>query len=378
MRVLLVNHRFFPIEGGTERWTLGLALALRKRGVEVTVLTQQEPGAAAEELLQGIQVVRIPMRHVGRFRLPSGYWSTLKRLDFDLLHLSGNRIWCADYYFPVAEIFDGPQVITPHDFYQLAMDPSLLNRIYFKHYLPMRLRAFDAYLADTDREGEMVASFGFPRERVRVALIGIDTDEFAQETPPWGMREKLGISHPVVALYVGGLWENKRVDRLVRALAEVRERVSLVVVGRDIPESRFNQAQITSLAAALGVEVKFAGALERQKVIAAYKESDMYLLGSQYEGFGISLVEALAAGLPFVAYDVGAAPLLAQGNAGFVARDDKEFADAVKALATDHVQRRAMSLRAKQASKSWDWDRIVERYLASYQEVLTSRRPASE
>ncbi|EQD51739.1 translation factor pelota, partial [mine drainage metagenome] len=45
VRVLLINHRFLPAEGGTERWTYGLAQALVKRGHQVSVLTQEEPGS---------------------------------------------------------------------------------------------------------------------------------------------------------------------------------------------------------------------------------------------------------------------------------------------------------------------------------------------
>ncbi len=378
MKVLLVNHRFYPAEGGTERWTMGLAQALRRKGTNVTVLTQQEPGTPDREVVEGIEVLRIPMWHFGKFRLPQEYWRTLRHLDYDLLHMSGNRIWCADFYFPVAEILGPPQVITPHDFYQWAMQPdSRVNQFYFQRYLPSRLRAFDRYLAINERERQRIVSWGYPAERAVTVGEGISLAEFAGKPPPLHLQERLRNHDRLLALYVGGLWENKRVDRLVRALAPVRDSVSLVVIGRDVPDSRYNQAAVARLAEELGVEVHFLGSLEREKVVAAYQEADLFLLGSEYEGFGIALVEAMAAGLPFVSYAVGAAPELSRLGGGLVANDEKGFVDHVRSLVTDEGRRSTLRAAATAAARSLDWDKVVERYLSAYQQALTSRRSSS-
>ena len=379
MKVLLINHRFFPAEGGTERWTLGLARSLVHRGNEVTVLTQQEPGVPPEEVFEGIHVVRLGMRRWGRFRIPAGYWRTLKGLDYDILHLSGNRIWCADFYFPLAPVFDGPQVVTPHDFYQLAMNPSFLNRVYFERYLAGRLKAFDAYLALTDAEADRVTRWGYPLGRMRVVGEGIDRVEFeGHEVSIDKVREKWSLSHPIVALYVGGLWENKRVDRIVRSMEPVKDRMALVIVGRDVPGSMCDREKTTALAGRLGVEVKFLGAgLSRTELLAAYRSADLYVQGSQYEGFGLSVLEAMASGLPFVAFDAGAARRLAQSGGGRVVTTEAEFSRSLRELAADPTLREGMAKQARSEARRWDWDVVVDHYLAVYREVLTSRRPAS-
>jgi glycosyltransferase involved in cell wall biosynthesis len=372
MRVLLVNHRFFPVEGGTERWTLGLARALVKKGSKVTVLTQLEKDTPAKETMDdGIEVVRIRTSKVGKFRIPRDYLRTLRRLDYDLLHMSGNRIWCADFYFPFANMFDGPQVITPHDFYQLAMDPSTLNKLYFGHYLPSRLLAFQAYMALTEREGERIAGFGYPKERIRVVGEGIEQSAFsAPDGQTQDLRKKWGVTHPFLALYVGGLWPNKRVDRIVTAMQPIRDKVSLAVIGRDIPGSQYDQAHVTALARKLGVDVRFLGPLPRDDVLCAYREADLFVLGSQYEGFGLGLVEAMAAGLPFLSFDVGAAPTLAQDGGGSVALDQEDFSTRLKTIVNDENLRKTMSSKASLSARKWDWDAVVEGYLKVYNEVL--------
>ncbi len=374
MRVLLVNHRFFPADGGTERWTLALGRALLRKGHGVTVLTQDEPGAPAREDMDGMEVHRIPMRKVGGFRVPRAYWRTLRNLDFDLLHMSGNRIWCADFYFPVAGVFDVPQVITPHGFYQWEMDPSLQNRWYFGKYLPRALRAFDLYLALTEREKQQITSFGFPERRVRLVGEGIDLADLTRPAPPIHLRERFGFTRPHIALYIGGLWENKRVDRLVRALAPLRDRVALAVGGKDLPGTRYDRAHVEALAKELGVEVRFLGYLLHDEVRAAYREVDLYVQGSQYEGFGISLLEATASGLPFVAFEAGAASHLAEDGGGRVARSVEEFTAHVREVLDRPGLRQQMSESAKRTARKWDWDSVVDHYLSTYREALASGR----
>jgi glycosyltransferase involved in cell wall biosynthesis len=166
------------------------------------------------------------------------------------------------------------------------------------------------------------------------------------------------------------MWENKRVDRLVTALHSIRDTASLVVIGRDIPGSPYDQAHVTSLAAKLGVEVRFLGPLPREDVLSAYREADLFMLGSQYEGFGLGLVEAMAAGLPFLSFDVGAAPTLAQGGGGAVAQDQKDFTARLKTIAGDESLRKTMAGKAAQAARKWEWDSVVDRYMKVYDEVL--------
>lgn len=376
VHVLLVNHRFLPADGGTERWTLALGRALIRRAHRVSVLTQGEPGAPSEEDLGGIHVHRIPMRKIGGYRVPQGYWRTLRRLDFDLLHLSGNRIWCADFYFPVANVFDGAQVVTPHGFYQWEMDPSPRNRWYFGRYLPRVLRAFDLYLALTERERRQITEFGFPDHRVRLVGEGIDLADLTAPVPPIHLRERYGFTRPHLALYTGGLWENKRVDRLVRAMAPVRDRLALAVAGKDLPGTRYDRAQVEALAKELGVEVRFLGFLPHDEVRAAYREVDLYVQGSQYEGFGISLLEATASGLPFVAFEAGAAGRLAEDGAGRVARTVPEFSSHLTELLDRPGLREQMRESSLRTAKKWDWDRVVDLYLTAYREALAREHVA--
>lgn len=374
MRVLLINHRFLPAEGGTERWTHGLAQALVKRGHQVSVLTQEEPGSPTEEEMGGVRVQRLALRRVGGFRVPRRYWRTVRSIDYDILHLSGNRIWCADFLLPVARLLPGAKVVTPHDFYQWMMEPSLRNRLYFETYLPRALRAFRGYLALTEAEARRITGFGYPRDRVRVVGEGFDAVSFGRPVAPLDLRASYAIDRPLTALYVGGFWPNKRVDRLVEALTPLRDEVALVVVGRDLPGTAHDLSSVKALANQRGVELLPLGPLPQSELLRVYRGADVYVQGSQYEGFGLALLEAMASGLPFVAFDAGAANELARQGGGRVVSDVPAFTEALRALLGSEGARRGAGARARETAAGFDWDQVVMRYLEGYTQALERDR----
>ncbi len=373
MRLVLAVLRYLPALGGSTRVVQLLAEGVAARGHEVTLVTQEEPGCPAREEIAGVSVVRIGMRHLAGFRVPKGYLRELRQLRADVFHLHGNRIWCADYYFPFARSFRWPQVITPHGFYHYWMRPGLVRSLYYDRYFPGRLRAFDRYIALTGAEREQVTRWRYPSSRIRTIPNGIDLGEFAVR--PEGTeqaRESWGLSTPRVAVYVGGLYDNKRVDRLVRAVARTRGAWGLVVVGVDLPGTPYDRRHCEALARELGASVRFLGPRPRKEVLRALAAADAYVQGSQFEGFGVSLLEAMAAGLPFVAFEAGAARELASTGAGFVVASEAEMAERLEELAG-----RAEEMRrsARSAVRDYTAAKMVDRHLELYESILPTEPP---
>ena len=348
-----------------------LAENLVLRGYQATVLTQQEPGTPEEEWIHGVNIVRIPVRLLAGVRVPSGYIRRLRSMDADLFHLNGNRIWCADFYFPVARLFRWPQILTGHGFYQYAIHPRARDRWYFERYLPWAIGAFDAYACRTDHERSQLASWGVPREKLWRIPDGVDVGEFATPTEsPAALRERWALPTPLVAVYAGGFFENKRVDRLIEAVAKVRDRWALVLLGRDVPESPYNAAHCAELAERLGVSVRIGGAVSRSEVVASYLAADAIASASEYEGFGLAIAEALAAGRPFVAWSTGAIPEMAATGGG-VAVDSVAALSAALLRLDDDTERAAMGRRAREASKDWSIDAMIGQTLEMYRQVTS-------
>jgi glycosyltransferase involved in cell wall biosynthesis len=374
VHVVLACHRYAPVPGGSERIAQLVAEGAAKRGHTVTLVTQREAGVPDEEELNGVRVVRLSMRHVGGIRVPKHYLSTLRATEGDLFHLHGNRIWCADFYLPFAGRFDWPQLGTGHGFYQYAMHPRWRDRVYFERYFPRVLRKLDLYCCDTELERRQLVGWGFPEGKLARVPLGARLEEFTGPTAEVDrLRASWGIRAPLVAVYVGGFFENKRVDRMVDAVAATGGTWGLVAVGRDVPESPYNAAACLERARARSAEVRVAGVLSRTDTVAAIRAADVVLSASDYEGFGVTLAEALAAGRPFVSFRSGAAPEMAEGGGGRIVRGVEEMTQALRDL-EDPATRAAMGRRALDSAPMFSESAMVDRYVELYERLADRGR----
>ena len=184
----------------------------------------------------------------------------------------------------------------------------------------------------------------YPRNRIRVVPLTIDVDTLAQ--PPstdelTHLRHQWHAEGKRILLYVGRIAGNKRIDLLIRALAQLqRSNLMLLVVG-DIAmndAARVLHPELEALAAQLGVssQVLFTG---RVRDVTPYLHlADIVLLPSQHEGFGVPIAEAMAAGTPTVASNSGALPwVLGADNTGAVNTGSTERSPAGLLFEEDNV-----------------------------------------
>jgi glycosyltransferase involved in cell wall biosynthesis len=372
VRIVLPVLRYLPALGGATRLVQLIAEGAAAQGHSVAVVTQAEPGAADEEVIAGVHVIRLGMRHVAGFRIPKGYLRRLRSLDADLLHQTGNRIWNVDYYLPFTRSFHWPQVIMPLGFYHYWMRPGWVRWAYYDQYFARRIRAFDAYVALTEGERDQVLGWKYPPDRIHLIPVGIDLNELRTTPEITGsLRSQWGLGTPRVAVYVGGCYDNKRVDRLIRAIAATHGKWGLVVVGPDVPGTAYDRAHCEALSRQLSAPVRFLGPVSRSMVIATLHASDAYVQGSAFEGFGIGLLEGMAAGKPFVAFDAGAARELSARGGGICVTSEEEMSRALLEL-PEHSDEMARAAQATAADFSVE--RMVGSILGLYRSLVRADR----
>jgi glycosyltransferase involved in cell wall biosynthesis len=165
---------------------------------------------------------------------------------------------------------------------------------------------------------------------------------------------------------------HKQVDLLLRAVSKLPSTVVLTVVGNG-PSRR----SLEDLATALDIDdqVRFTGTLDREEVRAAYSNSDVFVLASRTEPFGVVLVEAMATGLPLVATRSGGPEDIVTPNTGIlVPTDDPEaLAAAVKTLRDAPADRfRPETIRAVAVDR-YSPDAFVQRSRALYEDARLDR-----
>jgi glycosyltransferase involved in cell wall biosynthesis len=214
-----------------------------------------------------------------------------------------------------------------------------------------------------------LATWNKPRERVHRIANGIATALYAAAPDPKGIPGFVRKPREVVIGTVAGLRAVKDLPQLVRAAGGLSSRFRLVIVGEG-PE----RAAIEQAALAMGIDDRLLlpGFLDRP--YRFMRHFDLLALSSRSEQFPISVVEAMAAGLPIVAPPVGDVPqMVAPENAPFITQHHGEvrLRDAMQALATDaDLRARVGAANRAKAVAEYDEGAMIARYAALYAEAM--------
>ncbi len=176
-----------------------------------------------------------------------------------------------------------------------------------------------------------------------------------------------GSSEMFEILVVSRLKPWKGVDICIQALAELRELpIKLRIVGQgtsDYEAYLHNLVEILQLSH----QVEFVGQISPQFVHQQYLKADLFILASQYEPFGIVLVEAMAAGVPIVASQVGGIPSVVDDAAVMVPPNDVQaLAQSIRALVTDRKKQASLIAKGKQRSRMFALDKGIDRLMEEY------------
>lgn len=199
-------------------------------------------------------------------------------------------------------------------------------------------------------------------ERLTVSTRGVDARQFAPHYRSEALRAQWGAqAEAPVVLAVGRLAVEKNLGVVLDAFDAVRERMPaarLVMVG-DGPQREALRRRCP--------HAVFAGMQHGEALAAHYASADLFLFPSVTETFGNVVVEAMASGLPVVAFDTAAAGMHVHRNEnGCLAPvgDAAAFTRAAVALAADAGLRQRLGRAARATAQTLDWPRVLERFEA--------------
>lgn len=159
--------------------------------------------------------------------------------------------------------------------------------------------------------------------------------------------------------------------RRVNELLQGGERVRLRIVG-DGPQRAPLERAIDRYR--LREQVELLGARTREQVRDLLSESDIFVLPSTRESFGLAALEARCAGVPVVAMaGSGVAEIIRHGEEGLLAHSNAELAAHVAELSNDAERRLAMAYHNRQTTPPFDWPRLVEAHVALYRDAIALR-----
>lgn len=386
MRILHTCHTYWPCADGVSIAMQRISEGLAARGHEVTVATSHQVDGAADGHA-GVRIVRFDLAGnsvTGYTGEIGAYQQFVLSWDGDVMLNYAAQICTTDHVFPLLDSLRCRKVLVPCG-YSGLFDAAFGD--YFRG-LPRWLAKYDmlVYLSEHYRDKEYGDRHGLSRSVV--IGNGASEDEFAE--PRSGFRRAYGIGERSMYLCVSNFGVGKGQHHLVDAFRAARVRdTALVLIGSDYnhyaaldlaspggaagelsrlakrvafrygrvaPDPRARHARRLR---DLGSSIRILSRVPREAVVSAHAEADLFLLASAVECAPIVLYEAMAAGTPFVATDVGNAADLPGG----VVLPPDGFSGAMRDFAARPDQWRELGRRGRAFWREQaTWSAVVGRY----------------
>lgn len=373
-QVTLVAHHVGSV-GGMERVLTQLALGLRRRGYEVTVI------AYACELPAGSGVTFHRVRGPSRPFVLSYPWFMLaatiavRRWRRGLVLTTGaivlNRVDLVAIHY-CHHVGPATPSRAGWPFRLNARVSAVLGRAAERVCFPLNRPRWFVCVSEGVAE-EIREHFPAHAERTITIPNGVDVDAFAPGSrgeEVAALREALTIDeHRRVAIFVGSEWQRKGLEAVIRALA-LAEGWLLLVVGsgdRERYEALAEQEGVADAVRWVGVS---------RDVAPLYQLADVFVFPTSYEAFPLVALEAAASGLPILATPVnGVRELVTDGVNGFlIAADPADIAGRLRALADDPLLLERLGRAARSAALEYSWEKMVERHHQLYSSSSRARR----
>ena len=397
MKILQVIGSLSERFGGPSKVALELSQALTMRGHQVVIFTTDRGGRGSflttlgksdfsgmypsgPILFKGVEIwyfgVNRPKQWVTSYPMAKALSTRIK--EFDVVEIHSLYVFptsAAAYYCRKAGI---PYLIRPHG----SLDPFLRNKSRFKKYiynsvLEKRNLNHAAAIHYTSKE-EMDLAHDALRIRAPgvVVPLGLFLEDYSRLPPPGTFRSQFPeIGNKFLILFLNRINFKKGIDILVRAYGTVARRrndVHLVIAG---PDNEGYARYVKQWLAREGVldRVTFTGMILGDEKLSALRDSDLFVLPSYTENFGVGIVEAMACGLAVVISNrVNIWREIEEYSAGLVIScDSDELAKALIELLDEPDKRERLGRNGRKlVGEKFTWDRIAEQMIEVYHNCI--------
>lgn len=355
--IIHVSAYYPPHVGGIERVAHDAAYGIAQKGHNVTVLTTGKSGVQnksrpkvqrlwsfefahtpiAPALL--VRLFHIPSNSIIHLHLAQAYWPEMVRL--------------ASYIRGIPYVAHFHLDVMPSG----RFGPLFL--IYKRLTWGRTLRGARKVIACSEEQRTFIArTYGVPLEDIIAIPNAIGEDFFVQDAAV-PRKEILRL------LYVGRLTVQKRVDRLIETMRHVRSPAHLTIVG-----DGEDRGMLEALARSYDLKnISFVGMKDGGEIREYHRINDLFLISSDKEGAPLSLLEAMAAGLPVIGADVLGIRELVTGVGILVEPHPENFAAEIDSLAGDSARRASLSDASKAKARQHTWPTYIEKLMEVYSHI---------
>jgi len=376
MRILHTAASYAPFLDGVAEVVRNISERLVRRGHEVHVATGAHPSGSAYTELRGVHVHRFCVRGnlaLGMHGEIEKYREFVRGGNWDVVANHGLHVWPTDALLYKVGEYPWPAVLVTHG---LVNEHPAFRKYYST--IPRRILNYSKWIrvSDCSGEGSFAQVFGLPMPPV--IGNGVDLDEWAE--PPLGLRSRWGVGGKFWVVNVSNhspLKNHSDFFQLASSLSQLGAQFTLIAGTYPMAKwglGRFGvtggcayQCKVRSILSLGAVDLRVNR--RREEVVSAIKEADVMVSTSGKEANSLVLLESMAAGVPWVAFDVGSARINA---GGVVVGNLDEMKDVVTGLLRNARLRKQLGNagRAQIAAKH-NWCRIVDEYEQIYASAVS-------
>ena len=357
LKVLHVVRQFHPNRGGLEDFVANLGRAQVRSGCEVRILTCDRifsnPGQllAAEADFDGMRIRRLPYYGSSKYPLVPSLLSHLG--DADIVH-----VHAIDFFFDALALtwplHRKPLVATTHGGFFHTADRKRLKQLWFRGPTRLSSRAYGAIIGCSDNDARQFSQIA--ADRVTTIENGVDLEKFAGSASS-------SLAKSMVT--VGRFSKNKRLDRLIEMAAQLKQQDPAWQLHIAGIASDWSPADLQGMIDAAGVtsNVTVHANLTDSELRALFARASFFVSASEYEGFGIALIEAMSAGLRCVVHPNASFEALASRHQAIRLADFSKPADVCRILQAAYADG---ATYADPDLSEHDWARVAARYRAVY------------
>jgi N-acetyl-alpha-D-glucosaminyl L-malate synthase BshA len=387
----MISYEFPPCLGGVARYAFYLSKTISDMGHNVNVIASDHCGRInLDEKNLSVRylnaIKKSPLRLFSFNILTKKEIINLhKKENFDIIHQ------IHDYYSIAIdkEEIQKPIIATIHHPFTAERKFFKMNNNFFGYYsyLFKRRALFlekmqksvcekaDKIIAVSNYTAKNIAEeYDVPRRKMEVIPNGVDINRFNPKINGKETKERLGIKHDPVILFVGILNFHKGVEYLIKSFSKVIRAVpnAKLVIAGDGPQRDYIIKLIDNLN--LKKSVKMIGKVRDDDLLRVYAASDVLVLPSLMEGFGMVLIEAMACGKPCVASRAGGVEdVIVDGETGFIVppADSDSLYQAIHDILIDDMLSKKFGVAGrKRVEENFTWDHIARRTLGVYEKML--------
>ena len=360
MRVLHITPTFRPSIGGIESVIECLCRELVSRGIVSDVAHISSGIQFGRNLIGGTSVWQVPLIGCGSL----GLAPHLSRIveEYDILHVHDPQILGITLSV-ILFAKSKPAVLSTHGGFRHTKSFAFAK--FFHELLSARilLNRYSRVLASSRSDYNWASLLS---DKVVLCQNGVDVSFYSSlktstHRSPWNW------------LYWGRISKNKRLDvvlELARRARAIGHPVSLTICGTDFDGSKKG---ILELSKKNGEQwVNFKPSETSSQLGRTISKAGVFVTGSEYEGFGLTIVEALAAGLPVICRDVSPMNGFVDETCGLLLKfddteqDQRRLTQFLRSLESSHA---SLSYAARLKAQSFDWKIAVEAFISAYQQV---------